>query len=410
MFQTLRLGWRNIWRNCRRTLVSMSAVGVGLTVVLVYGGLIAAMMSDAKNQLDTTGMGHVELTAPGWRTRRTPTALIEDPAAVLAKLQLPPGAEAGSRMVLRGLVSSAHSNEAVELHGVDWADEARLAEYVRDVRKGALPKQDDVKGILIGDTLAQRLHVDLGGKVRVMVQQADGEMGAQLFRVRGLYHSISSELSKHRVLVSRAAAEELFGAKGSHQIVIQLERPQDADALAKQWQAAAGPTVEVLTYAQIVPIFKTLEDYIDSVILVASIFIYLLVGLGILNTMLMSVLERTREFGVMQAVGTRPGGILSLVLAESFWIATLSVVFGLALGLTITWYGSQDRGLYDMSKSVGESISFGGVVMGSVLKTRFSWSDALAAAKYVYVMAVLVGLYPAWRVSRMRPVQALHAK
>jgi len=103
-------------------------------------------------------------------------------------------------------------------------------------------------------------------------------------------------------------------------------------------------------------------------------------------------------------------GIAAAARFIAFWIATLSVVFGLALGLTITWYGSRDQGLYDMSKSVCESFSFGGVVMGSVLKTRFSLSDALAAAKYVYVMAVLVGLYPAWRVSRMRPVQALHAK
>jgi ABC-type lipoprotein release transport system permease subunit len=409
MLQTLRLGWRNIWRNRRRTLISMSAVGVGLMIVVVYGGLIAGMMSDAKNQLDTTGMGHVEISAPSWRTRRTATALIEDPAAVLAKLKLPPGAEAGSRMVLRGLISSAHGNEAVELHGVEWNDERELASYVRDVRKGELPRQDDDKGILVGDALATRLQVGVGGKLRVMVQQADGEMGAQLFRVRGIYHSISPDLAKHRALISHGAAEALFGAKGAHQIVIQLDRPQDAEVLAQRWQAELGPSVEVLTYAQIVPIFKTLEDYMDSVIVVMSLFIYLLVGLGILNTMLMSVLERTREFGVMQAVGTRPGGVISIVLAESFWIATLSVMVGLVVGLSLTWWGSRNS-LFDMTKSVGESINFGGLVMGSAFKTRFSFSDGLAAARYVYVMALLVGLYPAWRVSRMRPVQALHAK
>jgi ABC-type lipoprotein release transport system permease subunit len=409
MFGTLKLGWRNIWRNRRRTIITMSAIGLGLLVVVVYGGLIAGIMSDAKNQLDTTGMGHVEISAPSWRARRTATALIEDPDAAIKALNLPPGTEVGARMVLRGLVSSAHGNEAVELHGVDWENEKRLAEYVRDVRAGTLPAADDLKGILIGDTLAQRLHVNVGGKLRVMVQQADGEMGAQLFRVKGLYHSISADLSKHRVLVSRAAAEELFGAKGAHQIVIQLDRPADADVLAARWQKDLGPRFEVLTYAQIVPIMKTLEDYVDSVITFASLFVYLLVGLGILNTMLMSVLERTREFGVMQALGTRPGGIISLILAESFWIATLSVVVGLAAGLSLTWYGSRTA-LFDMTKSVGESLSFGGVVMGSAFKTRFSITDGLAAARYVYVMALLVGLYPAFRVSRMRPVQALHSK
>jgi ABC-type lipoprotein release transport system permease subunit len=242
-----------------------------------------------------------------------------------------------------------------------------------------------------------------------MVQRTDGEMGAQLFRVRGIYHSISSGLSRHRVLIPRLAAEELLGAKGAHQIVIQLDRPADADALAAGWQQQLGPRAEVLTYSQIVPIFKTLETYIDSVITVVSIFVYLLVGLGILNTMLMSVLERTREFGVLQAIGTRPGGVVSVVLAESFWIASISTALGLALGLSLTWYG-QSHVMFDMTKAVGESFAIGGMTMSSAFKTRFSLTDGLSAARYVYVMALLVGLYPAWRISRMRPVDALHAK
>jgi ABC-type lipoprotein release transport system permease subunit len=366
-------------------------------------------MGDAKGQLGSSGMGHVEISAKGWRAKRTATALIEDPAKVIASLGLSPGDRAGSRMVLRGLASSAHGNEAVELHGVDFDQEQKLADYARDVRQGQQPAADDLKGILLGDVLAKRLQVGLGGKLRVMVQRADGEMGAQLFRVRGIYHSISPGLSRHRVLISRAAAEDLFGAKGSHQFVIQLQQPDQAEAVAGRLQASLGPNYEVMTYGQIVPIFKTIESYTNSIILVASLFVYLLVGLGILNTVLMSVLERTREFGVMQAVGTRPGGILSLVLAESFWIATISVVLGLALGLGINWYG-EHHALLDASKAVGESIDMGGMVMGSAFKTRVSVSQGLAAARYVFVMALLVGLYPAWRVSRMRPVEALRAR
>src|SRR5690242_6390615 len=127
MLGTLKLGWRNIWRNRRRTVITMSAIGLGLVVVVVYGGLIAGIMSDAKNQHDTTGMGHVEISAPGWRARRTARALIEAPDAAMKALNVPPGAEVGARMVLRGLVSSAHGNEAVEVHGVDFEAEKRLA-------------------------------------------------------------------------------------------------------------------------------------------------------------------------------------------------------------------------------------------------------------------------------------------
>ena len=207
------------------------------------------------------------------------------------------------------------------------------------------------------------------------------------------------------MLVSRVAAEELFGAKGAHQIVVQLERPADADALAARWQQQLGPRFEVLTYAQIVPIFKTLEDFVDSVILVASLFIYLLVGLGILNTMLMSVLERKREFGVLRAIGTRPGRVVGQVLGESFWIATMSAALGLAIGGTLAWYGSHHA---FMKIASGEAIEYGGTVLRSGVKTKLVLGDALVATALVYAMALVTALYPAWRVARLAPAEALH--
>jgi ABC-type lipoprotein release transport system permease subunit len=314
-----------------------------------------------------------------------------------------------TRVVLRGLLSSSHGNEAVELHGVDFADEVRVAEYAHQVVKGAAPASGDARGLLVGEELARHLHLQVGSKVKVMVQRADGELGAELFKVRGIFHAITSGLSRHRVLLDRPAAAQLAGVHGAHQIVIQLDHAADADTLAPRLEAALGGEVEVRTYSQLFPIFKALEAYADSFIVYASIFVYLLVGLGILNTTLMSVLERTREFGVMQALGTRPAGVLAIVLAESFWIGSIAIVFGLALGLGLTWYGSTTS-LLDYSKVMGEGMETGGVVMRSAFVTRFSPTQGAKAAAAVYVMALLVGLFPAWRVSRMRPVEALHAR
>ena len=409
MIATLKLGWRNIWRNRRRTLISMAAVGLGLMLVLVYGGLIAGMMEDAKNQLDNSGMGHVEVSASGWRTHRNARRFLAEPGSLAGRLALPEGAEVGFRVVARGLLTSARASEGVELHGVDWADERHLAAYVSDIRQGELPAADDLRGILIGERLAERLKVDVGKKLRLMVQRADGEMGAELFRVRGIYHSIAPSISQRRVLVSRQAAQGLLGTgDGAHQVIIQLARAAEAEEVAARLRVALGPDVEVFSYGDLMPLLKTMERLTDNIVLVAALFVYLLVGLGILNTMWMSVLERTREFGVMQALGTRPGGILAIVLAESFWIATLSAAIGLAAGLAITWYGSR-AGLLDFSKALGESMELGGAVLRSAFKTRFSPHDALRATVVVYLMALLVGIFPALRVSRMRPVNALRA-
>lgn len=409
MLASLKLGWRNIWRNRRRTIINLSAIGLGLTLVIVYGGLIGGIMGEAKNQLDTSGMGHVELTAPGWRTHRSVKNVLADPGALRARLSLPPGSDVAARVVVRGLASSAHGNEAVEVHGVDFAEEVTVAEYARTVRQGRAPAPDDARGVLVGDELASRLKLSVGSKLRLMTQRVDGEMGAELFRVRGIYHSISPSLSRRRVLATTAGASALSGVEGAHQLVIQLDEPAQADAVAARLKTALGPTLEVATYLELVPILKVMDSYMDSVMLVVSLFVYLLVGLGILNTMLMSVLERTHEFGVMQALGTRPFGVIGLVLAESFWVATLAVALGLTLGLSITWYGSHNV-LLDFTKVMGEGLDMGGATLKAAFVTKFSVADGLKSAQMVYVMALVVGLFPAWRVSKMRPVQALHAR
>lgn len=408
--QTLLLiAWRNIWRNRRRTLINMSAIGLGLALVVIYGGLIAGVMGDSKNQLDTTGMGHVELSATAWRAHRGLNEVLPDVAALSAKLDLPPTADVSARLVVRGLLSTAHGNEAVELHGVDFVEEARVADYAKHLKSGAIPAADDLKGLVVGDTLAQRLGITLGSKVRIMTQRADGEMGAELFRVRGTYHALTPNISRHRVLLPTAALAELAGVSGAHQIVIQLERADEADAVAARLRTVVGPNVAVATYTQLFPMYATMERLMDSVIVFMAAFVYLLVGLGILNTMLMSVLERTREFGVMQALGTRPSGVVALVLAESFWIATLAVLLGLALGLGTTWYGSHHV-LFDFSKTLGEGIDYGGATIKSAFITQFAPVSAIKSALAVYVMSLIVGLFPAWRVSHLRPVEALHAR
>ena len=405
----LTLGWRNIWRNRRRTLINMSAVGFGLFLVIVYSGMIAGMLGDAKSQLDNSGMGHVEIYAPGFRLRHGAGMTLGDPQALLARLKLPPGAQVGARVVGRGLATSARGGQGVGIIGIDPGPEALLSAYSTDIRQGARLAADDDRGILIGEKLAERLKVGVGQKVRLMVQQADGEMGADIFRVRGIFHSIVAPISRGQVLVTTRAAQTLLGVPGAaHQVVIQLERPEDAEPLAAALRAELGQGVEVATLLQLLPVLATMDRLIDGVMLVMALFVYLLVGLGILNTMLMSVLERTREFGVMRAIGTRPGRVVALVLAEAFWIATISVAVGLSLGLALTWFGSE-RPLLDFSKTAGESIELSGAFLRSALRTRFSVASGLKASALVYVLTLLVGLYPAWRISRQQPADSLRA-
>jgi ABC-type lipoprotein release transport system permease subunit len=405
MSGSLSLGWRNIWRNKRRTLISMSAIGFGLFLVIFYSGLVGGMMGDAKNQLDNGGMGHVEIFADGYRTKHEVGLSMNDIEELRQKLQLPQGSEVGTRVLARGLATSARGNEPVQVFGVNFTDELLLSAHLHQVKSGALPAAGDDQGVLIGEQLAERLALKVGSKLRLMVAKADGEMGADLYRVRGIFHSVAPSIGQRQVYVSQDAARTLLGMeKGAHQLLVQLPDPTQADAIAAQIKSSIRPGVEVLTWGELLPILRRMEALMDSVVFGMAAFVYLLVGLGVLNTMLMSVLERTREFGVLMALGTRPRQVIKVVLAESFWIATVSVLLGAALGSLLTWHFAQE-GLQVIKGH--EAIQLEGATISSLVKTRFRVSDVFKATSLVYFMALVVGLYPASRVTKLQPAEAL---
>ncbi len=401
---TLSLGWRNIWRNRRRTMISMSAIGVGLLLVVFYSGLVGGMLGNATSELDAGGMGHVEVFAKGYRPKREVGTSMPALESFRDKVKLPPGAELGSRVVARGLATSARGSEGIQLFGVDWETEQQLSAHLRHVTAGELPKASDAKGVLVGEELASRLNLKPGAKLRLMVQRADGEMGADLFRVRGVFHSIAPSIGQRQVFVTEGAARELLGVgEVSHQLVIQLPDPAQADAVAASLKAALGDQYEVLTWGELLPVLKKMETLTQNIVFYMALFVYLLVGLGVLNTMLMSVLERTREFGVLLALGTRPSSVVRIVLSESFWIATLSVVVGAIGGALLTWQFSKNG----LQLAGGESMQLSGATVSTLIKTKFNPMDIVKAASFVYAMALVVGLYPATRITRLMPADAL---
>lgn len=416
MSGALALGWRNIWRNRRRTLISMSAIGFGLLLVIFYSGLVGGMMGDAKHQLDNGGMGHVEIFAKDFRAKHDVVLAMPDVEQWRQTMKLPEGSEVGSRVLARGLATSARGNEPVQVFGVTWDDEKNLSAHLRHVKAGALPAADDEHGVLIGEQLAERLALKVGSKLRLMVQRTasppsavapggSAEMGADLFRVRGIFHSLAPSIGQRQVYVSQASARTLLGMeRGAHQLLIQLADPTQAEVVAAQLKGALSPDLEVLTWGELLPVLRRMEALMDNVVFFMAAFVYFLVGLGVLNTMLMSVLERTREFGVLMALGTRPSKVIKVVLAESFWIATVSVLVGALLGSWLSWHFGQ-AGLQVIQGS--DSFQIEGATISTLVKTRFIFADVLKATSLVYFMALIVGLYPASRITRLQPAEAL---
>lgn len=408
MASALRTSFRNLWRHRRRTLVNLSAVGLGLSLVVLYIGIVDATLADAETAVDRIGSGHVQISAAGYRLERDVGLTLPDPTGTLSRLELPEGAKASQRVVAPALLSSAWGSRGVELLGVDPEREGGVSEPFRNVRKGSALAPEDRRGILLGPKLAEKLRVDVGGKVKVTVQRPDGEIGADLFRVRGILGGGSMTAASGMAFVTMGAARALLGlGEVAHVLVVMLPdaRKGAPDRLAARLRERLGPAVEVAPLSEMVPILKKYADLVDVFVLVLLLVIYTLVGLGVLNTMLMSILERTHELGVLMALGTRPARIVREVLGEGAWIATLGALGGFALGLLFTWLG-QD-GVVDYRKEFGEVYEWDGVAMSMLMKTQVSVARAAVASGIVWVLTFLSSLYPAWRVTRLRPAEAL---
>lgn len=402
-----RLAWRSLWRHGRRTVFSMLAVGLGLFFAVVYVGISDGMLRDASQRVDRTGLGHVQLHAPGFREEQDTAKVLHAPDALVARLSLPPGAKVSARVRAAALLASAWGSRPAEVLGVDPAAEAGVSEAIRDVVDGAPLSAGDGRGILVGKTLAERLRLKLGSKVRLTAQRPDGELGAALFRVRGVFGGEAPSMSQGLAYVTTSAARELLGlGDAAHEVVVLLPDGREADEVARALRLQAGPEVEVLSLSEFLPLWKDLSRLMDLVIFAIILVVYLMVGLGILNVMLMSVLERTREFGVLMAVGTRPREVVLQVLFEGVWVATLAVAVGLVLGLAVNAYG-ETYGLLDYTEGFGEVYEAGGMAMSMQVRSVFSVWRGLETAALVWLLTVLAGVYPAWRVATLRPADAL---
>ncbi len=401
------LGWRSIWRHRRRTLISMSAVGLGLFLAIVYVGLSDGMIKDATDRMDRTGLGHVQIHAPGFREERDVAIQIAQPAALLDRLTFPEGTKVSVRVLASGLLTTAWGSRGALVMGVDPVAEAGVAASIRDIVEGEALEPGDRRGILVGVKMAQRLKLKVGGKLVMTAQRPDGELGSHLFRVRGIFGGVSAALSSTTVYVSIEAAREMLGiGDAAHEVVVFLADSKQAEPLVAALRVEAGDGVEILSLGEFLPLWKEMERMMEAVIYAIIMVVYILVGLGILNVLLMSVLERTREFGMMMAIGTPPARIIGQVLGEGAWIATFAVIGGLILGLAVNAYG-EAYGLLDYSEEFGAAYEMSGVAFDSKMRSLFSIPRALQTAAIVWVLTVLVAVYPAWRVSRLRPADAL---
>jgi putative ABC transport system permease protein len=400
-----RLGLRNLARRRGRT---------ALTVLMIAGGTMLSVFSigvgdgtyDMMKDLATrSSVGHLQVQRAGYDDKPGMNKTVRDPAQAQAALAAHPAVSGATlRVVGGGLFAKANRTTAAALFGVDPAQEGRVTTIPKTVSRGAwLPAQvgpDDPLPIVVSAALLRQLKADLGDEISFLSQAADGSMAAELYVIGGIVGEEDGPGATAPLAYIRLSdAQELF-ALGTrvHQVVAVLDDISQAGAVAADLSLAPGDVG--LSWDALLP---SLAQSIESdqaggrIFLVIILFVVLL---GVTNTMLMAVFERTREFGVLMALGTTPRQIIGMTLAEAFWLSAFAAGLGGLVGVIINLI------IGEAGIPLGSySVDFGGVFIDRM--PAVNNATVLMVPLIVMVCGVLAAVFPAWRASRLDPTQAL---
>jgi ABC-type lipoprotein release transport system permease subunit len=403
---TLRIAWRNLWRSGRRTTLALAAIGLSVALVLVYDGVLRAYGDWMLEAITGPMLGHVQAHAPGWRQDRAIDRTLRNVTGALTALREDPEvAGASARLYAPALAARADEGFAVFVMGVDAATESRPGRLLE-----AAGQRLGGHRVLMGRPLAELMGVRPGEVVALVGQGVDGSLANDLFTVAGLVQTPVDFVNRQAVLMDLAEAQELFAMPDeAHEIVVHARDASRAGVLAARL-AALPPLsgAEVLDWPALAPEMLSLIELVR----VAWVFVLLLVlaaaAAGVTNTMLMATYERTRELGMMLALGTAPRRIVGMVLAESVALALVGALCGIALGggLVALTHGPG----VDFARLTGggpTDISFAGLRFSLRLHPTLAVVDVVRAVAAVVLTALAASAWPAARASRLQPAEAL---
>ncbi len=402
----VKIAWRNLWRNRRRTGIQLAVIIGSMFLAVFYINFADGALATMVDAGVRSGSGDIGIYRQGYLA--DPKASDTFAAApILAGLARDPDvAKAFARLRVPGLLQSAYGSRPVEMEGLDFAREAGTDPLLdrKYFVAGGLPHAPH--GIVIGLTLARDLKVKVGNKIVWMAQDTTGQIASGLFRVAGVVHTNVSAVDSGLVMAPREAVASLIGrAGGVHEIAILLKDPNQL----RQALARIGPLLKAVPGTRAYPWQKAMPDLAALIEISASkqkfsVFIlFAIVAIGTLNTMLMSVMERTREFGMMRAIGISRRAIGQMIMAEALVLSVVGAAGGLALAVLVGLRTST-AGI-DMSKILaGMDI---GVAINPIIKTGWDWPATAALFAGAVVLCLMASLYPVRWALRIRPADAM---
>jgi putative ABC transport system permease protein len=407
----LKMAWRNIWRHPRRAILTMAAIAFATLLLIFMLSWQFGSYDIMINAAVKVHTGHLQVQAKGYNEKRDMRLVVPDPASVSDILEKTPGVAAHTaRASAFSLVSSQERTYGVAVMGVDPTREAQVTTLKQLIRQGSYLAEGDADHALVGGLLAKNLRVGVGDDVVLLGQGRDGSIAATVVQVKGIFSYGQDDFDRNFIYIPLPYFQEVYSMRGAAHEVAALGSSREEVPRIKQAVSTGIEKIDdknklvVLDWMELMPgLIQVIQiDLVSG--LIFYVILIIVVAFSILNTFLMAIFERTKEFGVFMAMGTTPGRLTRLLLLESTALTMLGTVIGIIAGSLVTWYfqvhGILISGTSEMMRQYG---------LPERMYPQLSSLSIAIGAGLVLVITLVTALYPALKVRRLRPVEAMRA-
>ena len=407
MNMTLKMAYLNMWRRKSRSLVVMLMVAVSITGLLLIQGIYEGMIDQMVDNSIRSDSGQISIYGKGHRLSKLLKDNIQDPEAVEAYLEKQPEVKSFiARIRHEGLVATARHSQGALFVGTDLEAEERHATLSKYLLEGEYSFGKRSRGAIIGYELADKLKVGLGKKIIITAQNREGELASLALKVRGIIKTGDVNIDKMAVLVDYTRLEEMLLLKGiTTQISVNLKDKKEIEPFAAKLQSALGSQkVEVFTWKKLFPLFDQMDEMMFAFNLISYGLVFVVASIGIFGVILVSVLERVREFGIMLAIGSSFASVRKLIILESMLLGLFGLVIGVIVGGGLLVYFT----LYGIDLSAwSEGLAMWGV--NTTMYATVKLSYFLQAFSSVLLATFFAALWPIRILKKLHPIEAINS-
>jgi putative ABC transport system permease protein len=398
------MAWRNIWRNKMRSIVIMLSIAVGLFAGIAMLALYKGMMKSRVRTVIDAEVGHIQLHDSNFKKDYEPKFVINNGDDILKVITAIPAVKlAVPRSITNGMLATATGSAGVQINGVIPELEYQASQLKKKIIKGKEFDATKKNEVMIGNKLATKMKLKTGSKLVLTFTDTSGNIVSGAFRVAAIYQSDNAPLDEKNVYVPLHDINALLTIGNAfHEIAVLLKNDEEVKAVQQQLQQKF-PAYQVESWRDISPETDLMVKTINQYSYIIMIIIMFALAFGIINTMLMAILERTREIGMMVALGTNRIKIFLLVLLETIFLTLAGTPIGILIGwLATNYFNKHGLDLSGMGREMMSSFGF-----GTMIYPEFPADKLTGVLLIVTGTAIISCLLPALKALRLQPVDAL---